>query len=288
MNGHPQYAEALALYALGAMDNAQELTELEAHLGTCGECRRELESLRADSALLALSAVGPKPPDRARQRLLSAIAAEPRVERRQRRPIVIGRLRSRWLSFAPITVMLLLAIFSLLLGINLRNVQREVRQARQREQQLREQLAQAQHAQEILAMLTDPSAMQLAQAQHAQEILAMLTDPTAMRVKLVSTPQTRPQPLIQTIYKPENGHILLMANNCPMPPSNKVYELWLLPANGGAPMPAGTFKPDAGGNGMMMHPMETAGIAAKGFAVTIENEGGSQTPTPPIVMAPAS
>ncbi len=266
MNGHPQYAEALALYALGALDNAQELTELEAHLGTCGECRRELESLRADSALLALSAVGPKPPDRARQRLLSAIAAEPRVERRQRRPIVIGRLRSRWLSFAPITVMLLLAIFSLLLGINLRNVQREVRQARERERQLHEQLA---------------------QAQHAQEILAMLTDPTAMRVKLVSTPQSRPQPLIQTIYKPENGHILLMANNCPMPPSNKVYELWLLPANGGAPMPAGTFKPDAGGNGMMMHPMETAGIAAKGFAVTIENEGGSQTPTMPIVMGPA-
>jgi anti-sigma-K factor RskA len=266
MNGHPQYAEALALYALGALDDHRELAELEAHLGTCGECRRELEALRADSALLALSAVGPKPPERGRQRLLSAIAAEPRVERRQRRPIVIGRLRSRWLSFAPITVMLLLAIFSLLLGINLRNVQREVRQARQREQQLREQLS---------------------QAQHAQEILAMLTDPTAMRVKLVSTPQTRPQPLIQTIYKPENGHILMMANNLAPLPANRVYELWLLPANGGAPMPAGTFKPDASGNGMMMHPMEAAGIPAKGFAVTIESENGSETPTPPIVMAPA-
>ncbi|HET9836667.1 MAG TPA: anti-sigma factor [Candidatus Angelobacter sp.] len=267
MNGHPQYADALALYALGALDNAQELAELEAHLGTCGECRRELEALRADAALLAFSTVGPKPPERARQRLLGAIAAEPRAERRKGRPIVVGRLRPRWLSFAPIAVMLLLAVFSLLLGINLRNVQRELRHAREENRQMRDQLAEARHAQEILAMLTDPS---------------------AMRVKLVSTPQTRPQPLIQTIYKRENGHILMMANNlAPLPP-NKVYELWLLPANGHAPMPAGTFKPDAGGNGMMMHPMEAAGIDAKGFAVTIEPENGSQTPTLPIVMAPAS
>jgi anti-sigma-K factor RskA len=270
MNGHPQYAEALALYALGALDNAQDLAELEAHLGTCGECRRELEALRADSALLAFSAVGPRPPERARQRLLSAIAAEPRPEwgkeRRKGRPLVLGRLRSRWLSFAPVTVMLLLAIFSLLLGIDLRNVRRELRQARERERQMREQLA---------------------QAQHAQEVLAMWDDPNAMRVKLVATPKTPPPALIQTIYQPEKGHILLVASNlAPLPP-DKAYELWLLPANGGAPMPAGTFKPDANGNGMMLHPMETAGINARGFAVTIENAGGSRTPTMPIVMAPA-
>jgi anti-sigma-K factor RskA len=266
MNGHPQYAEALALYALGALDNAQERAEIEAHLGTCGECRRELEALRADSALLAFSAVGPKPPERARQRLMSAIAAEPRVERRKGTPLVLGRLRSRWLSFVPVTVMLLLAIFSLLLGIDLRNVRRELRQARAQERQMREQLA---------------------QAQHAQEVLAMWDDPNAMRVKLVATPKTPPPALIQTIYQPEKGHILLVANNlAPLPP-DKAYELWLLPANGGAPMPAGTFKPDANGNGMMLHPMESAGITAKGFAVTIEPEAGSQTPTMPIVMAPA-
>jgi hypothetical protein len=267
MNGHPQYAESLALYAMGALDDPQELAGLEAHLGACGECRRELEALRADAALLAYSAVGPKPPERARQRLLNAIAAEPRIERRRaQRPLVLGRLRSRWLSFVPVAVMLLLAIFSLLLGIDLRNVRRELRQAREQNRQMREQLA---------------------QAQHAQEVLAMWDDPNAMRVKLVSTPKAPPPPLIQTIYQPEKGHILLVANNlAPLPP-NKVYELWLLPAGGGAPMPAGTFKPDARGNGMMLHPMESAGISAKGFAVTIEPEGGSQTPTPPIVMAPA-
>jgi hypothetical protein len=198
---------------------------------------------------------------------MSAIASEPRVERRKGRPLVLGRLRSRWLSFAPITVMLLLAIFSLLLGVDLRNVRRELRQTREQNRQMRERLA---------------------QAQHAEEVLAMWDDPKAMRVKLVATPKTPPPALIQTIYQPEKGHILMVASNlAPLPP-NKAYELWLLPANGGAPMPAGTFKPDANGNGMMMHPMESAGIDAKGFAVTIEPESGSQTPTMPIVMAPAS
>lgn len=270
MNAHPQYAEALALHAMGALDNPQELAALQAHLGTCGECRRELEALRADSALLAFSALGPKPPERARQRLLNAIAAEPRVERRTQKPLVMGRLRPRWLSFVPVTVLLLLAIFSLLLGKDLRDTRFLLRQAHAREKQMQEQLDQERQ-----------------RSAHAQEVLDMWNDPDAMRVTLISNPKMRPQPLIKTIYKPEKGHILMMANNlAPLPP-NKVYQLWLLPANGSAPMPAGTFRPDPGGNGMMLHPMESAGINAKGFAVTIEPEGGSQTPTMPIVMAPA-
>ncbi len=52
MNGHPQYEEALALYAMDALDDPRELAALEAHLGTCGDCRSELEALRADMALL--------------------------------------------------------------------------------------------------------------------------------------------------------------------------------------------------------------------------------------------
>jgi tRNA U34 5-methylaminomethyl-2-thiouridine-forming methyltransferase MnmC len=269
MNGHPQYAEALALYALGALDNAQELAELEAHLGTCGECRRELEALRADAALLAFSAVGPKPPDRARQRLLNAIAAEPRMERRKGGPVVVGRLRPLWLSFVPVAVMLLLAVFSLLLGRDLRDTRFQLRQARQELGRIQLKL--------------DAMTPRYEQAKAVNELLHA---PDAQSLILVSA-RTKPQPQMKIIYSKQKGALFLMANNCPMPPPNKVYELWLLPANGGAPMPAGTFKPDPSGNGMMHHPLETAGIDAKGFAVTIEADGGSQTPTMPIVMAPA-
>ena len=127
MNVHPQFAEALALYAMGTLDDLQDLAALQAHLGTCGDCRRELEALRADMALLALSAVGPQPPARSRERLLGAVAAEPRLERVAQKPFVVGRLRPRWLSITPIAVMLMLAVFSLLLWRDLRNTRRTLR-----------------------------------------------------------------------------------------------------------------------------------------------------------------
>src|SRR4029077_3124351 len=71
MSGHEQFAEDLALYALSALEG-EDRANLEKHLATCSACRLELEHLRGDGALLALSATGAQPPARARQRLLDA------------------------------------------------------------------------------------------------------------------------------------------------------------------------------------------------------------------------
>src|ERR1700733_12886040 len=78
MSGHEQFEEDLALYALQALEG-EERAALEQHLAGCAACRLELEQLRGDGALLALSAAGPKPPLRARQRLLDAVAREPKT-----------------------------------------------------------------------------------------------------------------------------------------------------------------------------------------------------------------
>ncbi len=269
MNGHPQYAEALALYAMGALDNRQDLAELESHLGTCGECRRELEALRADTALLAMSAVGPKPPDRVRQRLLTAIAAEPRMERRTQKPYVVGRMRPRWLTFAPIAVMLLLAVFSMLLWRDLRDAKREVRER-----------------QKQVELMTDELSKTKNDLAEAKDVKELLHAPDAWPLTLVAM-KTPAQPQLKVIYSKKMGALFVLASNTHQLPGDKIYQMWLLPADGSAPMPAGWFKPDSQGNGMFMHHLSSAGISAKGFAVTIENAGGSETPTMPIVMAPA-
>src|SRR5215467_4095402 len=195
MNGHPQFAEALALYALGALDNAQDRAELEAHLGTCGECRRELEALRADTALLALSAVGPKPPDRVRQNLMKAIAAEPRmnVERRTQKPFVVGRIRSRWLTFAPIAVMLLLAVFSMLLWQDLKTAKREARELKQQLEEAETRL--------------DAANVEL---KDAREIRDILHAPDAWPLTLVGV-RTPPQPQIKVIYSKQKGGLFFLA-----------------------------------------------------------------------------
>ncbi len=269
MNAHPQFAEALALYAMGALDNPQDLAALESHLGTCGDCRRELEALRADTALLALSVTGPQPPARSRERLLSAIAAEPRVERRNQQRYAVGHLRQRWMTFAPVMVMLMLAVFSILLWRDLRNTRRTLRHTHAQLEQLQTELTQKN--------------AELAEAKMVRDLLHA---PDAWPLTLVSK-KTPPQPQIKTVYSKQQGTLLLMASNVTPLPEDKIYQLWLLPADGSAPMSAGWFKPDSKGNGMMFHKM-SSGIAAKGFAVTIEPPGGSQTPTMPIVMEPAA
>ena len=89
MSEHEQFADDLALHALGTLQG-DELTVLQKHLEECASCRRELEQLRGDVALMALSTAGPKPPQRARQRLLDAIALEPR------KPGAAGLRRPWW------------------------------------------------------------------------------------------------------------------------------------------------------------------------------------------------
>jgi anti-sigma-K factor RskA len=270
MNAHPQFAEALALYAMGALDNRQELAELEAHLGTCGECRRELEALRADTALLAFSAVGPRPPDRVRQRLLKSIAAEPRMERRAQKPYVVGRMRPGWLTFAPIAVMILLAVFSLLLWQDLRDTKQLVREKQRQIDQIAKEL--------------NETSNELAGARDVKDILHA-SDAWPLTLVPIKTP---PQPQMKVVYSKQKGALFVLASNTHQLPEDKIYQLWLLPADGSAPMRAGWFKPDNKGNGMIMHHMKSSGISAKGFAVTIEDSGGSETPTTPIVMEPAS
>jgi anti-sigma-K factor RskA len=257
MTDHAQYVELLPLYAVGALDPGEE-RDLEAHLRSCAECQSELAAFRGDAALLALSAVGPAPPQRARQRLVAAIASEPRKQ-----PVwpemILGTLRPRWLAFVPMAAAVLLAIFSLMLW----RVESKLQSRLDRTQ------AELQDTQE--------------QLQKDEELVALLNSPESMRVTLVAA-KSPPQPQVKTVYSPKMGRLLLVAGNLQSLPQNKVYELWLLPTNGGAPMPAGTFRTDAQGNATMDHMMPEAGIAAKGFAITMEPEGGSATPTLPILM----
>jgi hypothetical protein len=201
---------------------------------------------------------------------MKAIAAEPRMDRRAQKPYVVGRMRPRWFTFAPIAVMLLLAVFSMLLWREVRTYRFLLRQTQAQLEQLQ---ADREREQKALA--------------EAKAINDLLHAPDAWHVDLVAQ-KTRPQPQIKTIYSKQKGTLLLTATNLAQLPENKIYELWLLPADGSAPMPAGWFKADDKGNGMMFHWMTSAGISAKGFAVTIEPANGSETPTPPIMFAPAS
>ena len=252
MTVHEQFAEDLALYALGSLEGGA-VVSLEGHLEECAACRQELARLQGDMALLALTTSGPVPPQRARQRLLKAVSREPRSL-----PTVF--MRRRWWTLAPLFASLVLAVFAIMLW-------RE--NARQRDR--------------IEALRADATSNQ-ATFKEARHLLALLTDPGAQHVTLVGAP-AKPQPEGKAIYMPHNGALVFMASNlAPLPPQ-KTYELWLMPMHGEKPMPAGMFKPDPKGNAMVMMPPMSPGVEARMFAVTIEPEGGSAAPTMPMVLA---
>ena len=135
------------------------------------------------------------------------------------------------------------------------------------------------------AQLQNESAQQQAQLDRAREVVSTLTSTDAMRVTLVAA-QAPPQPQGSAIYVRDRSSLIFLASNLPGLPPQKVYELWLIPTNG-APIPAGVFKPDARGSASVIEPPLPGGVEAKAFAITVEPEQGSATPTMPIVMTGA-
>ncbi len=256
MSMHQQFAEDLALYAFGVLPE-QERSTLEKHLESCADCRRELELLRGDTALLALSVAGPKPPSRSRDRLLKAVSREPKFAGEKFKPVP----ERAWWSIAGWASAAAMALVAIGFWAQYQNSQRQI------------------------AVMSQAAVEQREALEKAREVVETLTATDAMHVTLVAA-KTPPQPQGKAIYLRDRSSLIFMASNMPKLPPQKAYELWLIPMQG-APIPAGMFKPDEHGGGMVINPPLPVGTEAKAFAVTVEPDTGSATPTMPIVMVGA-
>jgi hypothetical protein len=264
MSGHEQFAEDLALYALNAL-SGEERAGLEQHLATCAACKLELEQLRGDGVLLTLSTMGPRPPQRARQRLLDAVAREapaisPTLSQTVRKDASFGRSLSGrswwgWLGWAAAAAVI---VFAASLWKENSVLKRD-----------------------LLAASSVVSQRTL-DLEQARNIASTLTNPEGQHFTLVAM-KTPPQPQGKAMYVRNRSSLIFLASNMPALPAKKIYELWLIPEEG-APIPAGLFKPDAHGSAAVINPPLPPGIAAKAFAITVENDAGATTPTMPIVM----
>ncbi len=75
------------------------------------------------------------------------------------------------------------------------------------------------------------------------------------------------------------GGIVAFRNMTP-PPSGQVYQLWTI--TDGQPVPGPTFVPGANGEAMVQVGGDAATAGA--MAITVEPDGGSQTPTTAPIM----
>jgi anti-sigma-K factor RskA len=251
MNLHDQFADDLSLYALGALSGEERLT-LEQHLQECSACGREIEQLRGDLALLAVSASGPRPPARSRQRLMVAIGTELRRAQTPSRERKFKWGIFEWALAGAVAV----AVF--VLSLENINLHRRV------------------------SDLEANAAAQQEQMVQAKQLISALTSADAAHFTLVAS-TTPPQPQGKAIYQRSTGTLVFLASNLRDLPPQKTYELWLIPASG-APVPAGLFRPDRRGSAAVIKPPLPAGIEAKTFAITVEPESGSAAPTSTPIM----
>lgn len=260
--------EDLALYAMQAL-SIEESAVVREHLNQCGACRDELAQVSGDLAVVAMNAEEAHLPAGARQRFMDRVAApeastsvapvpSPRVASMTKERGVTAS--HHWLPWAIAAALL---IVSLALSAKIHTLNQQLRQE------------------------TALAAEQAATSSHAQQVLDVLTAPSAQHVLLVSS-KARPEPSGHAVYLAESGALIFQANDLEPLPEGKTYELWVIPATGKAPIPAGLFRPDGLGSASVILPTLPRGVPAKAFGVTIEKVEGSTTPTAPIILAGAA
>jgi hypothetical protein len=292
----------LALFAMQLLPREEYATMAE-HVADCTYCRQELAHVQGDLAVYAHTVEMHSPPALTRERLLNQVAREKRqapierVEQVERiEPVVAvpppgytrahnyatGLGSGRYLTEdAEQQSSLMSKLFSSVfpwigwafaagLAVMAGSLyhEREAQRARLFSQ-----------AGEMDRLSADAAA--------AKQLLSTITDPAAKQVTLsrASTPSAPPAPQGRATYVAAKGALVFIASGLEPLETYKTYELWLIPADGRDPIPAGTFHPDSRGNASVILPPLPKGIEARAFGVTIEDDGGSQTPTMPIVLA---
>jgi Anti-sigma-K factor rskA, C-terminal len=254
--------EDLTLYAMQSLATG-EAEAVRLHLQACAECRKELAAIQGDLAMVAMSVEAHPVPKGARERFLSRIAAEGPAEAAGTEKIARMPAPRRDFRWIPWTAAAVLAGLCVWLGV--------------RVQSLNQQLAGDQAR----------MARQAEQNSRAQAVLEILTAPHAQRAVLVAS-KVKPEPSGRVVYLADRGGLIFQGSNLAALPADKTYELWVIPANGTAPIPAGLFRPDATGSASVVMPALPKDVPAKAFGITMEKAEGSATPTAPILLAGAA
>lgn len=317
MNNEQHLSEDdLVLFALQFLPE-DRMREAAEHLKSCGACRTQIAQLQGDLVAYAMTAGAAAPPAEGRERLLRQIAKEPRMvapvepapsmEPEQNRAARRGRegRSAGEPTFAARQSRIL----------SLEGSEEEAKEMERRPRRAPWILAwtgwavaagcsfvaglevhQRQQIQSAAAVQAERMAQNAQSGQRAQDVLATLTAANAQQIALrpvvASAPPKKGEAATPTppealaAYLAQKGALVFMATHLEPVAAGKTYELWLLPADPAQiPIPAGTFRPDAQGNASVIMPQLPKGVAAKGFGVTIENAGGSPTPTLPMAMS---
>jgi len=256
MSAHPQYADAIAAYALNALD-AAEARALEAHLATCAECRAELAELRRAVNGIGLNAIAEEPPSHLRAKVVN------RAELTRNTP---GRTTQARSSSAIVPWMIAAASIALVAAASFYALMERQRVA----DALAGKSAADARVNTLQAQLGDLEAR-----------LNIINAPDVVRINLAGQPDA-PAASAHVFMSAKRG-MVLVADKLPALAAGKTYQLWVVTKK--APVSIGTFAVAADGSVTGTMPISSeASLDPVAVAVTIEPAGGVPAPTGPKVL----
>jgi anti-sigma-K factor RskA len=278
----------IAAHALDALE-AAEARELETHLATCAECRRELAAWQDVSASLVYAAPLAEPSAEVRSRILESVRAEgakpssgvaakengkakagAAISSRKESNVVPFEKpaeRRAWSAASMAGALAASLAFVALIGALVLLWNRNARMEREMAR-VTEQLEQAQ-------VELRNQRQTIAREREARELISA---PEA-RIMTLSGTEMATRARAKFVYDRTTGRAMLMADDLPPAPAGKAYQLWFI-AEGKPPMPGHVFNTDAAGHAEMQDQLpEEARGSTLVFAVTLEPSGGVPAPT---------
>jgi anti-sigma-K factor RskA len=254
---HDTVRARLEEYALDLLARADR-TEVEAHLRECGECTSELRGLNLVVQGLARAPKPEPPPVDLKDRVLARIKATPQVSEPRRLPA-----RDASPAISPAWWLTAAAIVTLMVGgWALWSAQTEARRAAE--------LAQAEAA--------DRQSRLDELARQADLTVSILTAADMRPIQL--TPPSGPRSTAARAYWSPTQGLLLVADQLPVPPPGRVYQVWLIGPSGASPVSAGLIGGDGPRRGMLIVPPPPgASGSTMTVAITDEPPGGLPAPS---------
>lgn len=244
---------------LGSEQEQQEVACLSKIYPEIAEHRAKLETALENYALTQQVA----PPEEMREKILAAIAdlpsQEPFTEKEEAKVIPLSREDEQppfnWLAAASIALLIGVSALYFTQRGTVGDLQSQVAELTDEQRESTDSLNSISNSLKI-----------------TEGELAVLKDPANQRIVLAGV-EKAPDALATIYWNQQNQEVHLVVNNLPEPPSGKQYQLWAIAD--GVPVDMGVFDVATDSSLQKMVSMPSA----QAFAVTLEVEGGSPTPT---------
>lgn len=240
----------LETYVLG-LASEEEVKQVQTMMAQHPEIKQEVEAIEA-SLISHAELQANEPSEQLRSKIISAVTGK------EARVINLGAVENRKSVFykyaAIITSVLFLSSIALNVTLyrNLKDTKKQLTILYQEKDQM-------------------AGVYQAEQAKYIEQ-LEMVSSPESRTVVMKGS-QLSPTSQATVFWNKESHEVYINVNSLPPPPPGKQYQLWALAD--GQPIDAGVFNSnDAPG----LHKMKNI-FEAQAFAVTMENAGGSETPT---------